>query len=100
MGTHPFALRRGDPVLYFVQRMRDEAHRFANGYHQLLMKKRIQESILDDCPGVSRGRKERLLSKFGSVARLRKAEAEEIATIPGINLRLAQEISHFLKTHS
>jgi hypothetical protein len=65
--------------LRLLQRIRDEAHRFANGYHQLLMKKRIGESILDDCPGVSQNRKNLLLRKFGSVSRLRKASVEQIA---------------------
>ena len=60
-------------ALKLLQRIRDEAHRFANGYHQLLMKRRVEESILDDCPGVSRARKERLLERFGSLTRLRKA---------------------------
>ena len=56
-------------ALRLLQRIRDEAHRFANTYHQLLMKKRIGESILDDCPGVSQNRKNLLLRKFGSVSR-------------------------------
>jgi len=97
--SDPIVIPHETGALKLLQRLRDEAHRFANGYHQLLMKKRIEESILDDCPGISRGRKERLLEKFGSVSRLRKAEPQMIASIPGINLRLAEEISHFLKTH-
>jgi excinuclease ABC subunit C len=86
-------------ALKLLQRIRDEAHRFANGYHQLLMKRRVEESILDDCPGISRARKERLLEKFGSVSRMRKTTAEEIASVSGINEKLAGEIVHFLKTH-
>src|SRR5438270_5025893 len=58
-------------ALRLLQRIRDEAHRFANAYHQLLMKKRIGESILDDCPGVSQNRKNLLLREFCSVNRLR-----------------------------
>lgn len=98
--SEPIVIPHDTGALKLLQRLRDEAHRFANGYHQLLMKKRIEESILDDCPGISRGRKERLLEKFGSVSRLRKAEVEDIASVPGINSRLAGEIAHFLKTHS
>lgn len=98
--SDPIIIPHETGALKLLQRLRDEAHRFANGYHQLLMKKRIEESILDDCPGISRGRKERLLQKFGSVASLRKANPEDIAAIPGINSRLAEEIAHFLKTHS
>ena len=76
--------RRIPARLRLLQRIRDEAHRFANTYHQLLMKKRIGESILDDCPGVSQNRKNLLLRKFGSVNRLRKATVEQIAATEGI----------------
>ena len=98
--TEPIVIPHDTGALKLLQRLRDEAHRFANGYQSTFDEKRIEESILDDCPGISRGRKERLLEKFGSVARLRKCQPEDIASIPGINLRLAEEISHFLKTHS
>ncbi len=86
-------------ALKLLQRIRDEAHRFANGYHQLLMKRRVEESILDDCPGISRARKERLLERFGSVSRMRKATPEQLAEVTGINAKLAEEIAHFLGTH-
>jgi excinuclease ABC subunit C len=87
-------------ALRLLQRIRDEAHRFANGYHQLLMKRRVEESLLDDCPGVSPARKQRLLQHFGSVARMRQATPEQFAEVDGVNLRLAREIAQFLKTHS
>src|SRR5438132_3275410 len=74
----PLQLPIDSGALRLLQRIRDEAHRFANAYHQLLMKKRIGESILDDCPGVSQNRKNLLLRKFGSVNRLRKASVEQI----------------------
>jgi excinuclease ABC subunit C len=86
-------------ALKLMQRIRDEAHRWANGYHQLLMKKRVEESILDDCPGVSPARKMALLKAFGSVRRLRKATAEALNAVPGISTRLAGEIQRFLETH-
>ncbi|MEP6975793.1 MAG: helix-hairpin-helix domain-containing protein, partial [Spartobacteria bacterium] len=66
---------------------------------QLLMKKRIGESILDDCPGVSQNRKNLLLRKFGSVQRLRKASVEEIASAEGIGQKLAEEVHRFLERH-
>jgi excinuclease ABC subunit C len=97
--SEPLVIPHDRGALKLLQRIRDEAHRFANGYHQLLMKRRVEESILDDCPGISRARKERLLEKFGSVSRMRKTTAEEIATVSGINEKLAGEIVHFLKTH-
>lgn len=97
--SEPLVIPHDQGALKLLQRIRDEAHRFANGYHQLLMKRRVEESILDDCPGISQARKERLLERFGSVSRLRKAEAAEIAGVSGINEKLALEIVHFLKTH-
>jgi len=95
----PLQLPPDSGALRLLQRIRDEAHRFANTYHQLLMKKRIGESILDDCPGVSQNRKNLLLRQFGSVQRLRKASAEEIASTEGIGQRLAEEVHRFLQRH-
>jgi excinuclease ABC subunit C len=94
----PFPLRlpHDSGALRLLQRIRDEAHRFANAYHQLLMKKRIAESILDDCPGVSENRKQLLLRKFGSVERLRRASVDAIAATPGIGPKLAEQIAQFL----
>jgi len=95
----PLQLPMDSPALRLLQRIRDEAHRFANAYHQLLMKKRIEESILDDCPGVSQNRKNLLLQRFGSVNRLRKASVEEIAATEGIGRKLAEEVHRFLQSH-
>jgi len=95
----PLQLPADSGALHLLQRIRDEAHRFANAYHQLLLKKRIDESILDDCPGVSQNRKSLLLRKFGSVNRLRKATSEEIASTEGIGPKLADELHRFLQTH-
>jgi excinuclease ABC subunit C len=95
----PLRLPMDSPALRLLQRIRDEAHRFANAYHQLLMKKRVEESILDDCPGVSQNRKNLLLRRFGSVSRLRKASVEEIAGIEGVGRKLAEEVHRFLQTH-
>ena len=95
----PLVLPPDSGALRLLQRIRDEAHRFANSYHQLLMKKRIGESILDDCPGVSQNRKNLLLRKFGSVNRLRKATVEQIAATEGIGPKLAQDVHRFLERH-
>ncbi len=95
----PMRLPEDSGALRLLQRIRDEAHRFANAYHQLLMKKRIGESILDDCPGVSQNRKNLLLRKFGSVQRLRKATVEEIASTEGIGQKLAEDVHRFLAMH-
>ena len=95
----PLQLPEDSGALRLLQRIRDEAHRFANAYHQLLMKKRIGESILDDCPGVSQHRKNLLLRKFGSVKRLRRASVEQIAATDGIGTKLAADVHRFLQTH-
>jgi excinuclease ABC subunit C len=95
----PLRLPLDSPALRLLQRIRDEAHRFANAYHQLLMKKRVDESILDDCPGVSQNRKNLLLRRFGSVNRLRKATVDEIAATEGVGRKLAEEVHLFLQRH-
>jgi excinuclease ABC subunit C len=95
----PLQLPMDSPALRLLQRIRDEAHRFANAYHQLLMKKRVEESILDDCPGVSQNRKSLLLQQFGSVNRLRRASIEDIAATEGIGPKLAEEVHRFLQRH-
>ena len=95
----PLRLPMESGALRLLQRIRDEAHRFANAYHQLLMKKRVEESILDDCPGVSQNRKNLLLRRFGSVNRLRKASVEEIGATEGIGRKLAEEVHRFLQRH-
>ncbi|MFL6504890.1 MAG: helix-hairpin-helix domain-containing protein, partial [Candidatus Udaeobacter sp.] len=95
----PLRLPMDSPALRLLQRIRDEAHRFANAYHQLLMKKRVEESILDDCPGVSQNRKSLLLQQFGSVNRLRRASVDEIASTEGIGRKLAEEVHRFLQRH-
>jgi excinuclease ABC subunit C len=98
--SEPVVLSHETGALKLLQRIRDEAHRWANGYHQLLLQRRVQESILDDCPGVSQARKAALLREFGSVARLRRASAEEIATVPGIGKGMAEQIMTFLRERS
>src|ERR1700738_878250 len=95
----PVQLPEDSGALHLLQRIRDEAHRFANAYHQLLMKKRIGESVLDDCPGISENRTNLLLRPFGSVNRLRQASVEQIAATEGIGPKLAEEVHRFLERH-
>ncbi|MFL2450432.1 MAG: helix-hairpin-helix domain-containing protein [Verrucomicrobiales bacterium] len=94
--SSPLQIPHETGALKLLQRIRDEAHRFANGYHQLLMKRRIEESILDDCPGVNEHRKKILLKEFGSVVRLRRAKVEKIAKIKGISPQNARSIKEYL----
>jgi len=93
----PLRLPHEGGALKLLQRIRDEAHRVANGYHRLLMKRRISESRLDDIDGVSQSRKQALLRAFGSVERLRKASVEDMAGVPGVGRRMAEAISEALK---
>ena len=94
--SQPILIPHDRGALKLLQRIRDEAHRFANGYNALLYRRRMKESLLDDCPGMSPNKKRLLLEKFGSVARLKKAGAEEIAVIPGISSKTASGILEFL----
>src|SRR5271170_8327146 len=91
----PLVIDHASGALRLLQRLRDEAHRFANGYHQVLMKQRVSESILDECPGVSENRKKLLLRHFGSIEKLRHATAEEIRAIEGIGPKLAETLVDF-----
>jgi excinuclease ABC subunit C len=83
-------------ALKLLQRIRDEAHRFANHYNELLYRRKMKESLLDDCPGMSPKRKQMLLVKFGSVARLKQATVAEIAALPNISAKSAAAILAFL----
>jgi excinuclease ABC subunit C len=95
--SEPLRLPHGRGALKLLQRIRDEAHRFANSYNALLYRRRMRESLLDECPGMSPARKQRLLEKFGSVTRVKAATAEEISTLPGISQKSAQALLDFLK---
>jgi excinuclease ABC subunit C len=88
------------PALHLIQRVRDEAHRFANTFHLSMRKKRIRESVLDEFKGIGDERKKKLLETFGSVTRLRKASLEEIAAVPGFGEKLAAELKAFLELRS
>lgn len=87
--TAPLRFASDSPALRVIQRIRDEAHRFALTYHRKLRAQRIRESILDDVPGIGAKRKAGLLAHFGSVERLRRATAGEIATAPNVGPKMA-----------
>jgi excinuclease ABC subunit C len=86
----------GSPALAMLQRLRDEAHRFALTYHLALRHRRIRESLLDDIEGIGERRKELLLRHFGSMARLAKAPEREIAEVPGVGPAVARRIRDHL----
>jgi excinuclease ABC subunit C len=85
-------LPKDSPARAVVTGLRDEAHRFAISYHRELRRKRIQESALDEIPGIGKKAKERLLSHFGSFARLRKAGLDQLLEVPGIGPKTARMI--------
>ncbi len=93
---HPLVLPHDRGAIRLLQRIRDEAHRVANGYHQILLQRRVRESILDDCPGMGPSKKQALLAAFGSVERLRKRTPEEIAALPGISVAFARTLVAWL----
>ncbi len=88
----PVVLPTTSPALHLVQRLRDEAHRFAITYHRDLRSKRAVRSALDELPGVGPVRKRALLRAFGSVRRIREASVDEVAAVPGIGPALAERI--------
>ena len=95
-GRPPFSLEPRDPVLYFLQRLRDEAHRFAIGTHRTRRAADMTRSALDDVPGIGAGRKKALLHHFGSARAVAGATLEDIKAVPGISETLAQKIhDHF-----
>lgn len=91
----PFALKRNDPVLYFIQRLRDEAHRFAIGTHRQKRAKAMGATPLDDVPGVGGVRKRALLAHFGSAKAVSRAALKDLKAVEGISDGLAEAIFDF-----
>ena len=91
-------LKASDPGLRLLQRVRDEAHRFANRFNADLRSKKIKESILDDFPGLGKVRRAVLLEKFGSIEKMRKATLEELSAVEGFGVKMAGRLFDFLKT--
>ena len=88
----PVVLPRGSEALYLVQRLRDEAHRFAVTYQRTRRAGSVTTSALDDVPGIGPRRRAALLQRFGSVARLAKADEVELAEVAGISRSLARQV--------
>ncbi len=95
IGHRPAALRHNDPVLYFVQRLRDEAHRFAIGTHRAKRAKSLSATPLDDIPGVGAGRKRALLAHFGSAKAVSRANLADLKAVEGISEGMAETIYAF-----
>ncbi len=91
----PVKLKPRDPVLYFVQRLRDEAHRFAIGSHRQKRKKDIREAGLREIPGIGPARKRALLHHFGTLKAIERASVADLEHVPGINAETARKIYDF-----
>ncbi|MEX0709859.1 MAG: excinuclease ABC subunit UvrC [Chloroflexota bacterium] len=94
--SEPIILPRNSQGLYLVQRIRDEAHRFAITYHRTVRSRRALASVFDDVEGIGPARKKALLKRFGSVRRIREASIDEVAETPGIPRDLAERLKQHL----
>ena len=94
-GQRPMALRMNDPVLYFIQRLRDEAHRWANGAHVAKRAKAVSLTPLDDIPGIGATRKRALLAHFGSAKAVARAALPDLMAVPGISEAMAKTVADF-----
>jgi excinuclease ABC subunit C len=95
-GREPLLLEPRDPVLYFIQKLRDEAHRFAIGAHRARRKKAITASPLDEVPGIGPARKRALLQHFGSAKAVSRAGIADLESVGGISAQMAKTIyDHF-----
>ena len=94
-GERPFALQRNDPVLYFIQRLRDEAHRWAIGAHRARRAKAVSATPLDEIPGVGAARKRALLAHFGSAKAVARAGVADLQAVDGISEAMARTIADY-----
>ena len=95
-GREPFMLQPRDPVLYFVQRLRDEAHRFAIGSHRTRRKNDMARNPLDEVAGIGPTRKRALLQHFGTAKAVSRANMEDLIAVQGISAQMAKLIyDHF-----
>ncbi|MBM3189718.1 MAG: excinuclease ABC subunit UvrC [Chloroflexi bacterium] len=92
----PILLPRDSQALYLVQRIRDEAHRFAISYHRKLRERQSMASLLEEIPGIGPQRRRALLERFGSLEGVRAATAEELASVPGMNPHVAAQVLEYL----
>ncbi|HEX9662514.1 MAG TPA: helix-hairpin-helix domain-containing protein, partial [Candidatus Binatia bacterium] len=98
--SNPVILKRNSNALFLLQRVRDEAHRFAITHHRKLRSRQTLFSALDRIPGIGGTRKRALLRAFGSIKRIESATLEELLKVPSINEKLAREILDGLRAAS
>ena len=99
-GREAIKLEPRDPVLYFIQRLRDEAHRFVIGSHRKLRKKDIREAGLQEIPGIGPSRKRALLMHFGTLKEIERASIADLGKVPGVSAESARKIFEFFHTRS
>ncbi|MBO1906255.1 excinuclease ABC subunit UvrC [Microvirga sp. 3-52] len=99
-GQPPFKMPPRDPALYFVQRLRDEAHRFAIGAHRAKRKRELVKNPLDEIPGIGPTRKRALLHHFGTVKAIQRAALEDLMKAPGVNAATARAVFDFFHERS
>lgn len=99
-GQAPFKMPPRDPALYFVQRLRDEAHRFAIGAHRAKRKRELVKNPLDEIPGIGPTRKRALLHHFGTVKAIQRAALEDLMKAPGVNAATARAVFDFFHERS
>jgi excinuclease ABC subunit C len=99
-GREPFRLEPRDPALYFMQRLRDEAHRFAIGTHRAKRSRELVRSPLDEIGGVGPRRKRALLLHFGTVKAIERASLEDLTSAPGVNAATAKAVYGFFHPQS
>ena len=96
-GRDPFRMPPRDPLLYFVERLRDEAHRFAIGSHRVRRKRDIREGGLQEIPGIGPTRKRALLHHFGTLKAIERASLADLTKVPGINEDTARRIYEYFR---
>ena len=95
--SEPIELQRNSPALFLLQRVRDEVHRYAIGYHRDVRARAANMSVLDEIPGIGPLRRKSLLKFFGSVDKMKRASAEELSKAPGMNRKTAEDLHAHLK---
>jgi excinuclease ABC subunit C len=98
--SEPIVLSPSSKARLLVTHLRDEAHRFAVDYHRTVRQKALKKSMLDEAPGIGKGRRQALLQHFGSLSRLTQASVGELAEVEGIGPRLAQQLHAYLNLDS
>lgn len=98
--ANPVIFGREGDLLHFLQRIRDEAHRFAISFHRKRRTKKSMRSALDPIPGIGKKRKETLFKHFGSIKKIREATIEELSTLPGMNRNVAESVKKYMSRYA